>query len=572
MQWAPGQSVAGFEIQEELGRGGMGVVYRALHVETGQLCAIKTLALEADAKAQARFQREGLGHARVDAHPNVIRVHAAGVAGGRGYLVLELAAGGDLKQRLRGGPLEPRAAAQVAVEVGRALVHAHARGVLHRDLKPANVLFDEEGRAKLVDFGLVRLQGEGTLTQTGSLLGTPAFMSPEQAEGEKAIGPTTDVYGLGALLYAALCGRPPHSGGSLGETLNKVFNVRPTPPSEVFAGVPPELDRICARALEKSPEDRFESVAVMVAALEAYLAGSSKAGVEARKQRPVLVSGALFSLTLFALVLAAGLLWRTTTAMPEPTPSPTPSPSATKPPPPRWRLREGLCLQIGLELEEKNDGEFKTTCRGTFDLEVVERVERGWRLRGSYVIGPDLQTLNLKNDPQGGDLASYARLRFPPEFLARAKDRRELEIVLTPYGRVAEVGGLGPLRAELMQNAPVTPIDRVAGDRYGSFLIGVLYDPSRILGTLDFLLSPYAAGSRWEEREPGVLRALGKTETLRGVPSWTGEALGSSRFSYEGEAEFRDGRLVKASLFQSTHTPGRIDIETRVAISLRVVE
>lgn len=571
MQWAPGERVAGFELQEEIGRGGMGVVYRALHVETGHLYALKTLALEADAQAQARFQREGLGHARVDAHPNVIRVHAAGVAAGRAYLVLELAGGGDLKGRLRGGPLAPREAARIAIELGRALEHAHERGVLHRDLKPANVLFDEEGRAKLVDFGLARLQDEGTLTRSGTLLGTPGYMSPEQAEGLKEIGPATDVYGLGALLYAALTGRPPFRGGNIGEVLNKIFRVQATPPSQLTTGVPRALDAVCSRALAKSPADRYPSVAALVADLEAFLAGSSPARAEARRRRPLLLAATGLAA---ALLLAAAL--RLARSEPEKQPSPAaslaqaPSPSPSPSPlGPTWRLRVGQRLKIRLQLEELNDAEFRTTCAGTFELRVASEDPQGWILRGSYVLDPGLEARSLEN-PHEGDMVSFARLSYPPEFLARARGRDELELLLSPVGRVLWARGLTALQTELERDAPVTPVDRSQKGRYGAFVIAQLYDQEKIRQTLDLLLSPHASDGLWLAQPDGTFRLPEGLAEKPATAAWTGEVLETSRFSYTGFAEAQGGRVTHARVQQSVHTPDQIDIATLSSITVSV--
>ena len=275
-EWRLGEHVAGYELLSELGRGGWGVVYRARNVETGQEFALKSLDLAASPRARERFLREGQAQALVDQHPNVVRVHGAGEVAGHGYLILALATGGDLGERLRVGPLAIEDALRVAIEVGRALAHAHGYGVLHRDVKPRNVLFHEDGRAQLVDFGLARLASEGTITNTGEILGTPAYMSPEQADGAKGISAATDVYGLGALLYATLTGRAPFEGASMIELLAAVLRRAPAAPSQLRAEVPSALDALCLRALAKDPSERYPSAEAMVSALEGL------GGVEAR--------------------------------------------------------------------------------------------------------------------------------------------------------------------------------------------------------------------------------------------------------------------------------------------------
>ncbi|MGE0708697.1 MAG: serine/threonine-protein kinase [Planctomycetota bacterium] len=267
--WGPGGHVDDYALIRKLGAGGMGEVWEAVHRETGARRALKALPLCADHEAVLRFRREGEGWARVDAHPNVVRIHAAGVCEGRAYLVLDLLPDGDLGQRLAAGPLAPEEARRVVRELARGLEHVHAQGVLHRDLKPANVLFAGE-TPQLTDFGLARLLGEQTLTQTGAVLGTPSHMAPEQIDPSRGeLGPATDVYGLGAILYHCLTGRPPFGGASAMEALLAVIEAAPQPPCAARPEVPRALEAVCLRALAKRPEDRYPSAAALGAALEA---------------------------------------------------------------------------------------------------------------------------------------------------------------------------------------------------------------------------------------------------------------------------------------------------------------
>lgn len=180
--WSPGARVGEHVLEERLGSGGMGVVFAARHVTTSALHVIKVLTADAP-DLRARFQREAEALSRVDGHPHVARVHAAGEHRGRPYLVMEHLAGGDLAERLRRGPLPPAEAVRVILAVCDGLAHVHARGVLHRDLKPGNVLFDERGCPKLADFGLARGARDDALTRTGEVVGTPSYMAPEQADG-----------------------------------------------------------------------------------------------------------------------------------------------------------------------------------------------------------------------------------------------------------------------------------------------------------------------------------------------------------------------------------------------------
>ncbi|MCA8925343.1 MAG: serine/threonine protein kinase, partial [Planctomycetes bacterium] len=205
-------SIGPYHLEETLGSGGMGVVYRAVDPRDGREVAIKTLLSDrrASEASRQRTRRELEALRRLD-HPHVLRVLDAGEADGP-YMVLELVRGESLADRLRRGPLPLDAALRLAREQASALEHVHAAGLLHRDLKPANVLLREDGSSCLTDFGLT-LEVEATrsrLTKTGQLLGTPGFWAPEQAQGDPhACSPATDVYGFGALLYAALTGRPP---------------------------------------------------------------------------------------------------------------------------------------------------------------------------------------------------------------------------------------------------------------------------------------------------------------------------------------------------------------------------
>jgi hypothetical protein len=274
--WRVGAVVDGYLLLGELGTGGLGRVYRAKHCSTDAERAIKTFCYRPDAEELARFQREGESHARIDAHPHVLRIHSAGAFAGQPYLVLDLAEGGSLAERLRAGPMGFEEAARMVRDLARGLAHVHAHGVVHRDLKPANVLFDADGRARLADFGLARLSGSTALTETGDILGTPAYMAPEQAKGDQAaIGVATDVHGLGTVLYACLTGRAPFSGRSPVAALANVVNRIPSPRAS-RPEVPIALERICARALAKDPSDRFQSGEALALALEAFLTPQSQ--------------------------------------------------------------------------------------------------------------------------------------------------------------------------------------------------------------------------------------------------------------------------------------------------------
>ena len=189
-------------------------------------------------------------------HPHVARVHERGQEHGHAYLVLDLLPGGDLEERLRKGPLPVGEVVSLTAQLAAGLAHIHAHSLLHRDIKPANVLFDEHGQPRWVDFGLVRAAGSSSLTETGAVLGTPAYMAPEQALGlGQELDPRADVYGLGALLYHCLTGAPPFGGGSLIATLQQVVEEAPRAPSQLRPELSPAIDAVCLRALAKERDD-----------------------------------------------------------------------------------------------------------------------------------------------------------------------------------------------------------------------------------------------------------------------------------------------------------------------------
>jgi serine/threonine protein kinase/WD40 repeat protein len=280
--------VPGYEVLGELGRGGMGVVYKARQVGLDRLVALKVVlaGAHADAEDLARFRREAEAIARLH-HPNVVEIYEVGEQGDVPHFAMELCGGGSLAQRLAGGPLAPRRAAELVETLARAVQAAHEAGVVHRDLKPANVLLAEDGTPKITDFGLAkRLDGTTELTATGAIVGTASYMAPEQASGDsKRVGPAADVYALGAVLYACLTGRPPFRAGTQVDTLLQVVADPPTPPSQLRPGVPADLEAICLRCLEKKPAQRFASATELADALRGFLDGLP-AQVRPRDDRP----------------------------------------------------------------------------------------------------------------------------------------------------------------------------------------------------------------------------------------------------------------------------------------------
>jgi WD40 repeat protein/tRNA A-37 threonylcarbamoyl transferase component Bud32 len=251
-----------YELLEEIARGGMGVVFRARQVRLDRIVAVKVLRDSALAQPEdvKRFRAEAAAAARLK-HPNIVAIHEVADEQGQHYLVLDLVVGPNLARFTGGSPLEPRQAAQIAVQIADAIQHAHAQGILHRDLKPSNVLIDGEGVVFVTDFGLARpLDAASSLTATGQVLGTPAYMSPEQASGKsQSVGPAADVYSLGALLFDLLTGRPPFVSNSLPELMRQVATEEPLSPQLLNPSVPRDLATVCLKCLAKRPADRYGS-------------------------------------------------------------------------------------------------------------------------------------------------------------------------------------------------------------------------------------------------------------------------------------------------------------------------
>src|SRR5712692_5092177 len=285
-------------------RGGTrGQVHLATDVELERQVVVKLLGTDADPQ---RFEREARAAASL-AHPNIVPLFEYGDVDGRPYMVFEYQRGGSLEDRLATGePLPDAETDRVARDIAAGLEHAHARGLVHRDLKPANVLFDEEGRAKIADFGIARLGGAGTLTEAGTVLGTAAYISPEQVAGEKAT-PASDVYSFGVILFRMLTGRPPFVAADPMELVEQHRHETPPPIAEFRADAPARLESLAAAALAKDPRERPPDGAALVAELggdagepTAVLPLAGKT-VAPRPRRRLLLALATGLLTLLAL-------------------------------------------------------------------------------------------------------------------------------------------------------------------------------------------------------------------------------------------------------------------------------
>ncbi|MGE5213308.1 MAG: protein kinase domain-containing protein, partial [Nitrospirota bacterium] len=308
-----------YEIQEEIGRGGQGVVYRARQKSLNRTVALKVIGLgnwasEAHVK---RFRREAEAAARLE-HPGIVPIHEVGERDGSCYFSMKFVEGGQLDQVVGREPMSPRNAVQLIAKIARTVHYAHEHGILHRDIKPGNILLDEKGEPHLTDFGLARLvETESTVTHTLEVLGTPSYMAPEQAAGNNsALTAATDVYALGAVLYQLLTGHPPFAGGTTYETIKLLLDTEPRQPRAWNPKIDRDLSTICLKCLEKDPQRRYSSALALAEDLERWLkhepivarhAGIITRGKKWARRNP---TSAVLAASLVALAAAAGwIVW-----------------------------------------------------------------------------------------------------------------------------------------------------------------------------------------------------------------------------------------------------------------------
>ena len=307
---APPQRLGDFELQQEIGRGGMGVVYRARQRSLERDVAVKIMIQGAGASAGdlARFETEAAAAARLD-HPNIVPIYETGLEQGWRYIGMKLVSGETLSARMAAGPMPEREAAALVLKIARAIQYAHDRGVIHRDLKPANILIDGDGEPHVSDFGLAkRPAADPSVTASGAILGTPSYMAPEQAAGDRSdVGPVSDVFSLGGILYALLTGRPPFQGPTPVDTVLLVLEEDPLPPRLLNAQLSRDLEMIVLRSLQKPIELRYATAAALADDLKAFLAGER---VAARSGQFSHIIARLFGDKHHAAVLRNwGLLW-----------------------------------------------------------------------------------------------------------------------------------------------------------------------------------------------------------------------------------------------------------------------
>ena len=251
-----------YELLEEIGRGGQGVVFRARQKSLNRIIALKVIRLGqwASKVHLKRFRLEAEAAARLE-HPGIVPIHEVGERDGSCYFSMKFIEGGQLDEVVRRTPMSIRQAAELIAKVARTVHYAHEHGILHRDIKPGNILLDAKGEPHLTDFGLARLvESESSVTQTLDVLGTPSYMAPEQAVGNNAaISSATDVYGLGAVLYQLLTGQPPFAGGATYETIKLLLDTEPRQPRLLNPKIDRDLSTICLKCLEKDPKRRYPS-------------------------------------------------------------------------------------------------------------------------------------------------------------------------------------------------------------------------------------------------------------------------------------------------------------------------
>ena len=310
-----------YELLEEVGRGGQGVVFRARQKSLNRIVALKVIGLGQWAtKAHLkRFRLEAEAAASLD-HPCIVPIYEVGERDGQCYFSMKFVEGGQLDEVVKDAPMSIRQAVELIAKVARTVHYAHEHGILHRDIKPGNILLDAKGEPHLTDFGLARLvESESTVTRTLEVLGTPSYMAPEQAAGNNAkLTSATDVYGLGAVLYQLLTGHPPFAGGTTYETIKLLLETEPRPPRLWNPKVDRDLSTICLKCLEKDPQRRYSSALALAEDLERWLkhepiqarrTGVVRRGKKWLQRNPTAAGIAVLSLALIAAV--GVIVWKT---------------------------------------------------------------------------------------------------------------------------------------------------------------------------------------------------------------------------------------------------------------------
>ena len=431
-----------YELLDEVARGGMGVVYRVRQVSLDRIVALKLILSGEDAAEEelSRFESEAKSAARLD-HPGIVPVYGFGRLEGRPYLAMGFVNGPSLSRRLAdNGPLPPQEAAALMQHVAEAIDFAHCQQVIHRDLKPGNVLIDSDGRAQVTDFGLAKRQDAGhSMTATGQVMGTPAYMSPEQAAGEE-VGPASDVYSLGATLYAALTGKPPFDAGSIPELLMQVAEEPPVPPSKVNPNVSAALDAICLKCLEKKPGDRYATAGAMAEDLGRFLTGKAIARPKTGRKRYLVTTGAVLAVVTMFLV-AMGVFLRPSKDPDQPTQATVPSPTtATAAPLPDASVLTDVEQTLIADLILATNALFSDESKDPWEMQFA--ASAAVHRQAFQTFGLDLQTANSEE--------LLLRLATRPDALREAViDGLERWEFMTNNTNPADVSSLRNLQKEL---------------------------------------------------------------------------------------------------------------------------
>jgi eukaryotic-like serine/threonine-protein kinase len=278
--WHGTERLADYRIESEVGRGGMGIVYRAHQLSLNRTVALKMIRAGplSSADLARRLRMEAQATAALD-HPNILSIYEVGEHNGQPFYTMRLVEGSNLAQVLESGPLEPHRAAVLMARVARAIQHAHERGVAHGDLKPSNILLDSQGHPHVTDFGLATLLHAGRPVPAEDPMGTPSYVAPEViSDDEHRLTTAADIYGLGAILYELLTGRPVFRAETPLEVIRRVLQRTPEPPTDIIPGLSRDLEAVCLKCLNKVPENRYASAAAVASDLDSWLASRPIAG------------------------------------------------------------------------------------------------------------------------------------------------------------------------------------------------------------------------------------------------------------------------------------------------------
>jgi hypothetical protein len=556
------ERVGDYPVTRRLGAGGMGVVYEGVDPTTGRPVALKVIeAARASPAALARFLREAevLGQVR---HPGVVAVHAMGQADGRPFLVLDLLDGPTLARTLEAGPLEPWRAARIARDLADALAAVHAAGVIHRDVKPANIVLVQDAageRPVLLDFGVARHAGSDRLTNTGDIIGTPAYMAPEQATGTSVVDARCDVYALGGVLYSMLVGRPPfHGVGGPVQTLAAILHAEPRWPRALGVRVPPPLEALLVRAMKRDPNRRPQSAGALRDELEELLrVGSSPrrlARTAALGSAGLVMAAAAVAMTA---VIAAGEPARTGAV-----PAPERAGPATEPPAvePLWQLAPGTTLDYTLS-STNGEGDRRFTIAVDLRLKLEPGADEAVAVRlAGQVLAIRAELAPGRSAKAGAELlrGDYDSRRHDPEhplapfFVAVGRpiglrlERRD--------GAVQGLTGFDALQAPLLA-ADRGLIDQAQGSS-GSFrhLVSVAFDDLTLGRVVDDLCRVRGPNRRipWRATdEPGRFTASARQPALAAQ----GSTARNDQVELRGRARYAGGRLVEAWITEESVVP-----------------